>query len=53
MKKVRRGADKTIEMIGFIALGIVMLIWILTWESEDGVEVSSEPGGVQDPRPAT
>jgi hypothetical protein len=52
VEEAQRGADKTIEMIGFIALGIVMLIWILTWESEDGVEGSSEPGGVQDPRPA-
>jgi hypothetical protein len=38
-------------MIGFIALGIVMLIWVLTWESEGGVE-PSEPGGAHDPRPA-
>jgi hypothetical protein len=46
------GVDKTIVMIGFIVLGIVMLIWVLTWESEGGVEMPSEPGGPQDPRPA-
>jgi hypothetical protein len=45
-------ADKEAEMIGCIALGIVMLIWILTWDVEDGVELSSDPGGGQDPRPA-
>lgn len=25
-------------MIGFIALGIVMLIWVLCWDSEDAYE---------------
>jgi hypothetical protein len=39
-------------MIGFIVLGIVMLIWVLTWESEGGVDLSSAPGEPQDPRPA-
>ena len=26
-------------MIGFVALGIVMLIWVLTWDSTDGTEL--------------
>lgn len=42
-------------MIGFIALGIVMLIWVLCWENEDAValeQTASEPGGAQDPQPA-
>jgi hypothetical protein len=39
-------------MIGFIVLGIVMLIWVLTWETEGGVDLPSDPGGAQDPRPA-
>jgi hypothetical protein len=38
-------------MIGFVVLGIVMLIWVLTWESEGGA--SSAPGEPQDPHPAT
>jgi hypothetical protein len=39
--------DMEPEMIGFIALGIVMLIWVLTWDSSD----SSELSGSQPPRP--
>jgi hypothetical protein len=37
------------EMIGFVALGIVMLLWILTWEtwenwdSEDPADVPAPP----------
>jgi hypothetical protein len=27
-------------MIGFVALGIVMLIWVLTWDSTDGTELA-------------
>ncbi len=29
-------------MIGFVALGIVMLIWVLTWEGADESELESE-----------
>jgi len=25
-------------MIGFVALGIVMLLWVLTWEGPDGAD---------------
>ena len=39
--------DMEPEMIGFVALGIVMLIWVLTWESDDGVELTAS----QSPRP--
>ncbi len=28
-------------MISFIALGIVMLIWILCWDSEDSQDLDS------------
>ena len=31
-------------MIGFVALGIVMLIWVLTWDSNDSTELTgSQP----------
>jgi hypothetical protein len=40
-------------MIGFIALGIVMLIWVLTWEGEESAQrSSSDPAGARDVRPA-
>ncbi len=28
-------------MIGFVALGIVMLLWVLTWEGADGADDGS------------
>jgi hypothetical protein len=28
-------------MIGFVALGIVMLLWVLTWEGPDEVDHGS------------
>lgn len=31
-------------MIGFIALGIVMLIWVLTWEPSDGADLAPSQG---------
>lgn len=31
-------------MIGFIALGIVMLIWVLCWDSEDVYESPRSAG---------
>ena len=34
-------------MIGFVALGIVMLIWVLTWDSSESTELT----GSQPPRP--
>ena len=34
-------------MIGFVVLGIVMLIWVLSWDSSDGTELS----GTQPQRP--
>jgi hypothetical protein len=34
-------------MIGFVVLGIVMLIWVLTWDSSEGTELT----GSQPPRP--
>jgi hypothetical protein len=44
-------ADKDLEMIGFIALGIVMLIWVLTWEREDVAELAaSDRTRPKDPR---
>ena len=36
MKKAPQAADKGGVIIGCIALGIVMLIWVLTWEPSDG-----------------
>jgi hypothetical protein len=50
----RLGADKEPsgsqedEMIGFVALGIVMLLWILTWETWDSPEDPADaPAAVQ------
>ena len=40
-------ADMEPEMIGFVALGIVMLIWVLTWDSSETTELT----GSQPPRP--
>lgn len=35
-------------MIGFIALGVVMLIWVLCWDSEDARELGqAQPGPEQ------
>jgi hypothetical protein len=34
-------------MIGFLILGIVMLIWVLTWDSSEATELT----GSQSPRP--
>lgn len=31
-------------MIGFIALGIVMLIWVLCWDSEDAGDAARSAG---------
>ena len=37
-------------MIGFVALGIVMLLWILTWETWDSPEDTADaPAAVQGP----
>ena len=38
--KALQRADKEREMIGFVALGIVMLICVLTWDSTDGTELA-------------
>jgi hypothetical protein len=35
-------------MIGFVALGIVMLLWILTWETWDNWD-SEDPADVPAP----
>jgi hypothetical protein len=49
--KALQAADNSLEMIGFIALGIVMLIWVLTWEREDVAEpAASDHRRAEDPR---
>lgn len=33
-------------MIGFVVLGIVMLLWVLTWDSADGSDLGPQrPSG--------
>lgn len=42
-------------MIGFVALGIVMLLWVLTWEGPEEADHGDAPpfGGAPDLRDTT